>query len=96
MSKGGETMDRSQITAKIKDIIANVAGIDRDAIVDDARFGQELRLDSLSRLEIGVDVDYAFKLKLPDESYRGIEGLTALVDLVERRLTELQTAGSAA
>ncbi len=52
--------------------------------------------DSLSRLEIGVDVDYAFKLKLPDESYRGIDGVSALVDLVERRLSELQAAGSAA
>lgn len=82
-------MEREQIRSKVKEIIANVAGLDRHAISDHATLGDDLGLDSLSRLEIGVDVDYAFKLKLPDESFKGIDGVDSMVDLVQRRLLEM-------
>jgi acyl carrier protein len=85
-------MDSTQVRAKVKEIIANVAGIDRNKIGDHATLSEDLSLDSLSRLEVGVDVDYAFKLKLPDERYQGIDGIDALVELVEQRLAELAAA----
>lgn len=81
-------MDTDQIRAKVKEIIANVAGVDVAAVGDHATLGDDLGLDSLSRLEIGVDVDYAFKLKLPDESYKGIDSIDSMVELVARRLAE--------
>lgn len=82
-------MEREQIRAKVKGIIANVAGLDPNNVGDHATLGDDLGLDSLSRLEIGVDVDYAFKLKLPDERYKTIDGIDAMVDLVARRLAEM-------
>ena len=85
-------MESTQIRAKIKEIIANVAGLDRNRIGDHATLTDDLSLDSLSRLEIGVDVDYAFKLKLPDERYQGVDSIDAMVALVERRLAELAAA----
>lgn len=54
------------------------------------------RLDSLSLLEIGVDVDLAFKLELPDERYKEIESLPQMVALVQGRLAELSAATGAA
>ena len=35
-----------------------------------------------------MDVDLAFKLELPDERYKEIDSLPAMVDLVQQRLAE--------
>ncbi len=75
-------MEAPEIRSKIKHIIGQVAGLDPAKIGDHATLREELNLDSLSLLEIGVDVDYAFKLGLPDERYREIQGLDDMVELV--------------
>ena len=78
-----------EIRSRIKQIIANVAGLNPSRINDEATLRDELKLDSLSLLEIGVDVDLAFKLELPDERYKEVESLPAMVSLVQQRLTEM-------
>jgi acyl carrier protein len=78
-----------EIRSRIKQIIANVAGLNPSRIHDEATLRDELKLDSLSLLEIGVDVDLAFKLELPDERYKDIDSLPAMVSLVQQRLSEL-------
>lgn len=78
-----------EIRSRIKQIIANVAGLNPSRITDDATLRDELKLDSLSLLEIGVDVDLAFKLELPDERYKEVDSLPAMVSLVQRRLSEM-------
>jgi acyl carrier protein len=77
-----------EIRSRIKQIIANVAGLNATRIADEARLREDLKLDSLSLLEIGVDVDLAFKLELPDERYKEIDSLPGMVDLVQQRLGE--------
>ena len=82
--------DTEGIRTKIKQIIANVAGLDAGKIEDASSFRDDLKLDSLSLLEIGVDVDMAFQLQLPDESYKEIANLPDMVQLVETRLSEIR------
>ena len=74
---------KKEIKAKVKAIIAAVSGLDPVAIGDASSLKDELGIDSLSRLEIGVDVDYSFQLKLPDETYKDIDTVEAMVALVE-------------
>jgi acyl carrier protein len=85
------TQDAAEIRDRIKQIIANVAGLDSTRIGDEARLRDELKLDSLSLLEIGVDVDLAFKLELPDERYKEIDSIPDMVALVQGRVAERQT-----
>lgn len=80
--------DATEIRARVKQIIANVAGLDAARIGDEAKLRDELKLDSLSLLEIGVDVDLAFKLELPDEHYKEIDSIPDMVALVQSRLAE--------
>jgi acyl carrier protein len=89
-------MHGDNIRTKLKEIIGHVAGLAPGKIGDHATLRDDLNLDSLSLLEIGVDVDYTFKLSLPDERYRGIESLDELVLLVENRLAELKPAAAEA
>lgn len=83
-----QSIENAEIRNRIKQIIANVAGLSPGRITDDAMLREDLKLDSLSLLEIGVDVDMAFKLELPDERYKEIDSIPAMVELVERRLGE--------
>jgi len=85
-------MDASEVRSKIKQIIGSIAGLDPRRIGDEATLRGELNLDSLSLLEIGVDIDLAFQLNLPDESYKEIDNLPAMVELVLRRQAELAAA----
>jgi acyl carrier protein len=86
-----------QIRAKIKEVIASVADIDAAGIADDADLRRDLNLDSLSLLEIGVDVDYAFQLGIEDLEDRlaNLETLDEVVALVERLRAERQPAAAA-
>jgi acyl carrier protein len=85
-------MERPEIQSKIKQIISHVAGIPAQKIGDEDAFRDDLNLDSLSLLEIGVDVDFNFKLGLPDERYKEIGSVAAMVELVEQRLAEMASA----
>lgn len=81
-------MREIEIRSKIKEIISNVTNVPVGEIPDDARFREDLDLDSLSLLEIGVDVDYCFRLGLGDEQLQGITGLDEAVALASRMLAE--------
>lgn len=81
-------MDSNEIRAKVKKIIANVTNVDPAGIGDGQSFTQNLGFDSLSLLEIGVDVDYEFQLGLPEEAMRELDSVDSTVALVEKRLIE--------
>ena len=80
-----ETTDRQEIRAKVKEIIAQVASFDPEEIGDDDKFIEDLELDSLSLLEIGVDLDYEFKLGVPEERLAQLRTVAEAVALVEER-----------
>ena len=89
-------MSNAEILDKIKHIIGNIAGLDPKRIGDADSLRDDLKLDSLSLLEIGVDVDLAFKLNLPDERYKEIQSLPQMVSLVQERLGELSSVHAGA
>jgi acyl carrier protein len=84
----------ADINAKIKEIIGNVANLPVASIADDADLRDDLALDSLSLLEIGVDVDYAFQLGIQDLENRLAEmrTLPEVVGLVETLIAEKSVA----
>ena len=87
-------MDAAEIRDKIKQIIANVTNIDPARIGDRDSFIDDLNLDSLSLLEIGVDVDYNFKLNLPEERMRELRTVEDTLNLVLSRRQELAAVAS--
>ncbi|MEM8961695.1 MAG: phosphopantetheine-binding protein [Acidobacteriota bacterium] len=88
-------LDTSAIRSKIKEIIANITNIDPAEIPDNASFVEDLSLDSLSLLEIGVDVDYAFKLGVPEERLQQLRTIGDTVELVETTLASRESAVTA-
>lgn len=81
-------MDTDSIRRKVKEIIANVTGLDPLQIADDARFVDDLQLDSLALLEITVDVDYEFRLGIEEERLQSLVTVEDAVALVVERVDE--------
>lgn len=81
-------MDVAEVRSKVKQIISNVTNIAPSQIADNASFIEDLNLDSLSLLEIGVDVDFEFKLGVPEERLQQLRTVQDSVDLVMQCLAE--------
>lgn len=81
-------MTEGEVRQRVKEIIANITGLEVSQIGDDAAFVDDLDLDSLTLLEIGVDVDFEFKLGLPEERMREAASVDDTVTLVQSRLAE--------
>jgi acyl carrier protein len=86
--------DEAAIRSRVKKIIFNVTRIPVERIADDSSFREDLGLDSLSMLEVGVDLDYEFKLALEDLEQRlgGLPTVNDVVLFVQQRLQEQQAA----
>ena len=79
-------MDPEEIREKIKEIVGNSTDIDPSEIDDNASFKDDLGLDSLTMLEITVDVDSEFDLELPEEELANLHTIQNSVDLVQKYL----------
>lgn len=86
----------NEIKTQIRAIISDVSGIPEREIGGDSHFVEELDLDSLAMLEMGVDIDHAFQLGLPDEPYKELRCLNDAVELVSRHLKERETQAEVA
>ena len=75
-------MQVEDIRAKIKEIVSSVANVPVAEIGDQDSYQDDLGLDSLSLLEIGVDVDYEFRLGLPEEAWQDVGSIDDAVRLV--------------
>jgi acyl carrier protein len=87
-------VDDDDIRQRVKRIIFNVTRIPVERIADDSAFRQDLELDSLSLLEIGVDLDYEFQLGLEDLEQRlgDLPTVDHVVSFVRQRLAERAVA----
>ena len=79
-------MEIEAIRAQVKLSIHQVTGIEAEAISDAAAYVDDLGLDSLSILEIAVNVEQNFKFHATDDELTAIRTVEDTVDLVRKRL----------
>ena len=80
-------MNNQEIRAIVKSSIAKIANLDPADISDHAAYKDDLQLDSLTILEIAVDAEYQFKIKIPDEELGTIRTVDDTVRLVQHYLS---------
>ncbi|MFC5722931.1 AMP-binding protein [Streptomyces gamaensis] len=83
-------MRKSDAGARLREIVAFVLEIDVEDVRSDASFHQELKVDSLEKVEIAARMEQTFKVAFSDDE-------TAAVDSVDEALALLlaKTAGAA-
>ena len=79
-------MSPEEIREKIKRSIASVTYLDTEKLDDSASFKDDLAIDSLSILEIVVDVEYQFQIKVPEEELSAIRTISDTINTVQKYL----------
>jgi len=79
-------MSTDEIRATIKKSIATITNINLEEITDTASYKDDLQLDSLSILEIAIDAEYQFQVKIPDEVLSEIRTVDDTVRIVQQHL----------
>jgi acyl carrier protein len=80
-------MSTDEIRARVKKSIASITNISFDQIPDHASYKDDLQLDSLTILEIAVDAECQFQVKLSDDDLGEIRTVDDTVRMVQQYLT---------
>jgi len=79
-------MERAEIESKLSDLLVDELGIERDKITMDAKFEEDLEVDSLGVVELLMALEDNFGVKIPDEEAEQIGTVGEAVGLVEQKL----------
>jgi acyl carrier protein len=76
-------MEAAAIRDQIKTHISTITGIPVGQIADSASYVEDLGLDSLSMLELSVNLEYTFKIKVPVERLPELRTIDDSVRIVQ-------------
>jgi acyl carrier protein len=81
-------MERPEIEAKLTELLVEELGLEADKIKLDARFEEDLEVDSLGVVELLMALEDNFGVQIPDEEAESIGTVGQAVDIVEKKLKE--------
>ena len=79
-------MERSEIQAKLTDVLVEELGLERDKIRPSASFEKDLEVDSLGVVELLMALEDAFGVTIPDDEAERIVTVADAVDLIAEKL----------
>ncbi len=79
-------MDRSQIQSKLVDLLVDELGLERDNITMEAKFEEDLEVDSLGVVELLMALEDNFDVKIPDDEAEKITTVGEAVDVVAAKV----------
>ena len=75
-------MDRQEVLAGLAEVAVELLGVSADQVTEDARFDEDLDVDSLGLVEFVMAVEDRFDVKVPEEKLEGITTVGQAADLV--------------
>lgn len=75
-------MVRDSVLSEIRSILVTQLGVEPAAVVESASFQDDLDADSLDLVELIMEMEDRFKVKIPDEDAEGITTVGSAVDYV--------------
>ena len=81
------SMDIETVKRRIKEIIRESAQLGSAEIDDRAHLHQELRIDSLTLLEVALTIDQEFKTDFTEEELMTMESVQRAAEMVMDRLS---------
>lgn len=74
------------LEAELRDIIARITEIESDRITLDAKFVEDLGMDSMMALEILAAIEKKYKIKIPENKLMSLSNLDAAIGLTKEYL----------
>ncbi|MCI2421460.1 MULTISPECIES: acyl carrier protein [Saccharopolyspora] len=77
-------MSNEEITTGLAAIVEEVAGVDAADVTIDKSFVDDLDIDSLSMVEIAVQAEDKFGVKIPDDELANLKTVGDAVDYITK------------
>ena len=81
-------MEYEEIVKKVKGIIVDKLGVEESEVTETANFTNDLGADSLDTVELLMEFDKVFGIKIPDEETSNIATVKDAIDKVAEKLAE--------
>ena len=88
-------MTEQEIQTGLGEIIDEVAGVPADEVTPDKSFVDDLDIDSLSMVEIAVQTEDKYGVKIPDEDLAGLRTVGDVVGYIQKLEEENPEAAEA-
>lgn len=79
-------MEYAEIVKKVQAIIVDKLGVEPSEVTESANFTNDLGADSLDTVELLMEFEKVFGIKIPDEETAGIATVKDAVDKVAEKL----------
>ncbi|MDP2922871.1 MAG: acyl carrier protein [Candidatus Omnitrophota bacterium] len=79
-----DTASMGDFKTEIKKLVAEIAERPVEEIRDDAKFAEDLGIDSMMALEIIASIEKKYKVVIPEAEIPNIRSLQNVFDLVEK------------
>ena len=79
----GEAYNIEDVKKEIKKMVSDIAEIPEGEIKDEARFAEDLGIDSMMALEIVASIEKKYKIIIPEEKIPTIRSLQNVYELME-------------
>jgi len=75
-------LDRAKVVEAVRAILVEQLGVDASEVTEEASFQEDLNADSLDLVELIMEMEDRFKIKIPDEEAEKIATVGNAVDFV--------------
>ena len=75
-------MEREEALSALREVAVEVLSVDPDAVVEEARFKEDLDADSLDLVELVMGLEEKFDIQVPEDELEGVTTVGHAVDLV--------------
>ena len=82
------TMSHEEIVKKVNDIIVDKLGVEPSEVTETANFTNDLGADSLDTVELLMEFERVFGIKIPDDETSNIATVADAIAKVEEKLGE--------
>ena len=79
-------MDRKEIMGKVRKIISEKLGVEEEKVVEEAKLIDDLGADSLDLVDLIMDLENEFGVKVDDSDIEKISTVGEVVDYIAKKL----------